>query len=73
MPYCENGNLLEKAYKDAGIDIEIYVKPGGNHHLHGVEDPAKIVEFILWCDHRFTEAERSGVEVGAGRRPDLYV
>lgn len=47
VPYCENGNLLEKAYKDAGIDIEIYVKPGGNHHPHGVEDPAKIVEFIL--------------------------
>lgn len=47
VPYCENGNLLEKAYKDAGIGIEIYIKPSGNHHPHGAEDPLKIVEFIL--------------------------
>lgn len=47
VPYRENGIFLEKAYKEAGIEIEVYVKPGGDHHPHGLHDPSKVLEFIL--------------------------
>jgi len=47
VPYCENGIWLEKAYKDAGIDIEVYIKPGGDHHPHGLRNPGVVLEFIL--------------------------
>lgn len=47
VPYCENGIFLERAYRDAGIDIEVFIKPGGDHHPHGLKDPEPIVRFIL--------------------------
>lgn len=47
VPYCENGIFLEKAYRDAGIDIEVFIKPGGDHHPHGLKDPEPVVRFIL--------------------------
>lgn len=51
VPYCENGIFLQRAYKDAGVEIEVYMKPGGDHHPHGLEDPAPVVDFILrHCD-----------------------
>ena len=51
VPYCENGIYLEKAYKDSGVEIEVYIKPGGDHHPHGLQEPGGILEFILGhCD-----------------------
>ena len=51
VPYCENGILLEKAYRAAGIDLEVYLKPGCEHHPHGLEDPTPALQFILrHCD-----------------------
>ena len=47
VPYCENGALLEKAYKDAGVEIEVYIKKGGDHHPHGLENPKVVLDFIL--------------------------
>lgn len=47
VPYCENGILLEKMYKDAGMEMKVYVKPGGDHHPHGLKDSARVVEFIV--------------------------
>ena len=47
VPYCENGTLLEQAYKAAGIDLEVYTKIGGDHHPHGLEDPTPALQFIL--------------------------
>lgn len=47
VPYCENGIFLEKAYKDAGVDIEVYIKPGGDHHPHGLKEPKPVLDFIL--------------------------
>ncbi len=46
VPYTENGILLEKAYKENGIDFELFMKPGCNHHPHGLENPQAIVDFI---------------------------
>lgn len=51
VPYCENGAFLEKAYKDAGVDIEVYIKPGADHHPHGLADPKVLLDFIMkHCD-----------------------
>lgn len=47
VPYCENGICVEKAYKEAGIELEVYIKPGGDHHPHGLPDPKPVVDFIL--------------------------
>ena len=47
VPYCENGICLEKTYKDAGVEIEVYIKPGCDHHPHGLADPTAPMNFIL--------------------------
>ena len=47
VPYEENGILLEKAYKENGIEIEVYIKPDCAHHPHGLENPKIIVDFIM--------------------------
>ncbi len=46
VPYCENGILLQKAYEKAGIAFELYMKPGCDHHPHGLEDPSPVMAFI---------------------------
>lgn len=47
VPYCENGVFLQRAYEKAGLKLEVYIKPGCDHHPHGLEDPTPVVEFIL--------------------------
>lgn len=47
VPYEENGILLEKAYRENGVDIEVYIKPDCGHHPHGLPDPKPIVDFII--------------------------
>lgn len=47
VPYVENGIFLQRAYKDAGLDIEVYIEPGKDHHPHGLKNPAPVVDFIL--------------------------
>lgn len=51
VPYCENGAFLQKAYKDAGVDIEVYIKPCADHHPHGLTDPKPLLDFVSrHCD-----------------------
>ena len=46
VPYVENGIFLERAYKAAGLDIEVQIKPGGDHHPHGPLDAEAAIRFI---------------------------
>ena len=46
VPYCENGALLENYYKENGGTIEVHIKPGCDHHPHGLENPAVIADFM---------------------------
>lgn len=46
VPYVENGIYLEHAYREAGISLEVYIKPGGDHHPHGLADNGPVVRFI---------------------------
>lgn len=49
--YEENGIYLQKAYEEAGLPLEVHIKPGGDHHPHGIPDNnAAIVDFILKYD-----------------------
>lgn len=47
VPYHENGALLAAEYVRQGLEIETYIKPGCDHHPHGMEDPSPIIDFML--------------------------
>lgn len=47
VPYSENGALVDRIYRKMGGEIVTIVKPGCDHHPHGLEDPTPIVDFIL--------------------------
>lgn len=47
VPYVENGIFIEQAYKKAGLSIEVYIKPCGGHHPHGLENNKPVIEFIM--------------------------
>ncbi len=46
VPYDENGIFVKEAYEKTDIPFKVIVKPGCNHHPHGLQDPTEIVEFI---------------------------
>lgn len=45
VPYCENGAIFEKYYRENGGNITAIGKKGCGHHPHGLEDVTPIVEF----------------------------
>ena len=47
VPFEENGIFLQKAYMENGIELEVYIKEGCDHHPHSLDDPTPIVEFIV--------------------------
>ena len=46
VPYRENGEFVRRAYKGSGVDYEEHIKPGCDHHPHGLGDCSPVVEFI---------------------------
>ena len=46
VPYEENGGLLEKYYKQQGLLIDVFIKPGANHHPHGLKNPCTLADII---------------------------
>jgi pimeloyl-ACP methyl ester carboxylesterase len=46
VPHRENSELVYDRYKALGGPIERIVKPGQDHHPHGLTDPQPIVEFF---------------------------
>ncbi len=46
VPFCENGQLLYDYFKENNGNIELILKPGGDHHPHGLPDNTPVVEFI---------------------------
>ena len=46
VPYCENGALVEKRYRERGGRLEVVVKPGCDHHPHGLEDTSPLIAFV---------------------------
>lgn len=46
VPYSENGAVLERYYKNAGLPLFCVGKKGCGHHPHGLEDPKPLADFI---------------------------
>lgn len=46
VPFDENGIFLEKAYRENGIEIEVHIEAGRDHHPHGLKNPAVIADFL---------------------------
>lgn len=46
VPYEENGKYLAMAYRASDVPFEEIIKPGCDHHPHGLEDNTPIIRFI---------------------------
>ncbi len=46
VPHTENCMLFIKNYKALGGEVSLTLKPGCDHHPHGLKDPTPTVEFI---------------------------
>lgn len=46
VPYDENGINVAKKYEASGLPFELFLKPGCDHHPHGLENCTPIVEFV---------------------------
>jgi pimeloyl-ACP methyl ester carboxylesterase len=46
VPHLENSEIVYDRYKGMGGPVERVVKPGADHHPHGLADPRPIVEFF---------------------------
>lgn len=46
VPYDENGAYLAEMYKNGGGELLEIIKPGCDHHPHGLEDNSPIVDFV---------------------------
>lgn len=46
MPHAENSELVYDRYKALGGSVECIVKPGQDHHTHGLKDVTPVVAFL---------------------------
>lgn len=47
VPIDENSRLVESRYRQLGGSMMLIVKPNCDHHPHSLQDPTRIVNFIL--------------------------
>ncbi len=54
VPHGENSVIVYERYKKLGGPVERIVKPGEDHHPHGLKDPGPILEFFgrVWADRK---------------------
>lgn len=45
VPYTENGKILSDYFKANGGNLTEILKPGCDHHPHGIEDNTPLIEF----------------------------
>jgi pimeloyl-ACP methyl ester carboxylesterase len=60
VPHRENSEVVYEKYKALGGPVERIVKPGADHHPHGLDDPRPIVDFFerAWRTDRSSPAGR---------------
>jgi pimeloyl-ACP methyl ester carboxylesterase len=51
VPYAQNTAVLERRYRELGGNIQVILKPGGDHHPHSLKDPTAIVDFLIANAH----------------------
>ncbi len=47
VPFADNMKLLRDEYVRLGGPIRLIMKPGADHHPHGLENPEAIVDFVV--------------------------
>lgn len=47
VPFDNNMKLLRDEYVKLGGPVRIIIKPGADHHPHGLENPEAIVDFVV--------------------------
>ncbi|MFR9647238.1 MAG: prolyl oligopeptidase family serine peptidase [Rikenellaceae bacterium] len=47
VPYSDNTARFAEILRENGAEIEVIVKSGVGHHPHSLEDPQRLVDFIL--------------------------
>jgi len=54
VPHAENSAVVYDRYKALGGPVERIVKPGADHHPHGLKDPKPILDFFgrAWADRK---------------------
>ena len=50
VPYHENGRILSEVYRREGLPLFEVLKPGCDHHPHGLEDNTPLIEFVAQYD-----------------------
>ncbi len=45
VPYVENGKMISDRYRQAGLPLLEIVKPGCDHHPHGLDDLTPLLRF----------------------------
>ena len=51
VPYLENGAHLARAYRESEVPFFEILKPGCDHHPHGIEDNAPLIAFAeKYCE-----------------------
>jgi alpha-beta hydrolase superfamily lysophospholipase len=60
VPHRENSEVVYDRYRALGGPVERIVKPGADHHPHGLTEPQPIVEFFerAWRAERPSSAGR---------------
>ena len=46
VPYAENGQVLAEKYRSSTVPFFEVLKPGCDHHPHGLEDNAPLINFV---------------------------
>ena len=60
VPHLENSEVVYERYRALGGPVDRIVKPGADHHPHGLPDPRPIVDFFegAWRSERSSPAGR---------------
>lgn len=47
VPYDENGIYVAEKYRKSNVPFKHFLKEGCDHHPHGLDNPAPIIDFII--------------------------
>jgi hypothetical protein len=47
VPYADNAGVLVEYWQKAGGRVKLFAKEGGDHHPHGLPDPAPLIELLM--------------------------
>ncbi len=58
VPFNENMKVLRDEYVRLGGSVRLIVKPGADHHPHGLDNPEPIVDFVMSHTPEFKSCQK---------------